>query len=277
MIRPFARLLRALAAGALFGTCLLGQAAPARADGGPDGLLGQVGFDQRLNAQAPLDLPFRDESGAAVRLADYFGQRPVVLVLAYYRCPNVCSVSLHQLSDTLRELRFAAGREFSVVAVSIDPAEAPEDARAKKQEIVESYGRPAEAGGWHFLVGQQPAIVALARAVGFRYAYDATQRQFAHPIGCVVLTPSGTIARYFFGLSYRAGDMRLGLVEAAAGQIGTPIDQLLLRCFHYDPQVGRYSLAIMSVVRLASAAAVLGLAAAALLLWRRARPMQLKG
>jgi protein SCO1/2 len=249
---------------------------PARAQGGsPDDLLNQIGFDQHLDAQAPLDLPFRDESGRAVRLGDYFGQAPVVMVLAYYRCPNVCSVSLHQLSDALRQLSFASGQQYNVVAVSIDPSETPADAQQKKDEIVASNGRPQEAGGWHFLLGDQPAIHALAQAVGFRYAYDFVQRQFAHPIGSIVLTPQGKIARYFFGVEYVPRDLRLGLVEASNDKIGSPIDQLLLRCFHYDPQLGKYDLVIMSVIRLASIAMVLILGLSIVIFLRR-RPPELR-
>jgi protein SCO1/2 len=263
-------------------TCLcllgLGGAGVARADdGSPDDVLGQVGFDQRLDAQAPLDLQFRDERGNTVKLGDYFGQAPVVMVLAYYKCPNVCSVSLHQLSDALRELSFSAGKQYSVVAVSIDPSETPADAQHKKDEIVASYGRPQEAGGWHFLVGAQPAIRTLAQTVGFRYAYDPVQHQFAHPIGSIVLTPRGKIARYFFGVGYQPRDVRLGLVEASANQIGSPVDQLLLRCFHYDPKLGKYDLAIMNVIRLASMATVMILGLSMAILLRRGRPPELRG
>jgi protein SCO1/2 len=254
--------------------CGLGGAVPAQAQGtSPDDLLNQVGFDQHLDAQVPLDLPFRDEGGRAVLLGDYFGQAPVVMVLAYYKCPNVCSVSLHQLSDALRQLSFAAGQQYSVVAVSIDPSETPQDAQQKKDEIIASYGRPRETSGWHFLVGGQPAIHALAQALGFRYAYDFVQRQFAHPIGAIVLTPQGRIARYFFGIEYEPRDVRLGLVEASNDTIGSPIDQLLLRCFHYDPQLGKYDLVVMNIIRLASAATVLliGLSIG-IFLWRKRPP-----
>jgi protein SCO1/2 len=257
---------------------LASGAGSARAGGGaPDDLLGQVGFDQRLDAQAPLDLAFRDERGGAVRLGDYFGARPVIMVLAYYKCPNVCSVSLHQLSDTLRQVAFAAGEQFDVLAVSIDPSETPADAQQKKDEIVASYGRPEQAGGWHFLVGAAAPIRALAQAVGFRYAYDPALHQFAHPIGSIVLTPQGKVSRYFYGVDYQARDMRLGLVEASADRIGSPVDLLLLRCYHYDPQLGRYDLTIISVLRLASIATVLLLAASVLLLLRRARSPELGG
>lgn len=259
--------------------CLcFGGAMPMQAQGGtPDDLLSQVGFDQHLNASLPLDLAFRDEGGRAVQLGDYFGQRPVIMVLAYYRCPNVCSVSLHQISDVLRQLSFAAGEQFSVVAVSIDPSETPADAQQKKDEIVASYGRPEQAGGWHFLTGAQPPIHALAQAVGFRYVYDPAQHQFAHPIGSIVLTPQGKVSRYFFGLDYQSRDVRLGLVEASDDKIGSPVDLLLLRCFHYDPKVGKYDLAVMNVIRLAGVATVLVLGAAILVLFKHSRPPQLRG
>ncbi|MEP7187974.1 MAG: SCO family protein [Roseiflexaceae bacterium] len=250
----------------------LGGSAPARAQsGGPDDLLNQIGFDQQLGAQAPLDLPFRDENGAAVQLGDYFGQKPVVLVLAYYQCPNVCSVALHQLSDALSRIAFDAGQQFNVVAVSIDPSETTATTAAKKAEILASYGRPADTGGWHFLFGAQQSIRQLAQTVGFRYAYDPIQHQFAHPIGNILLTPQGRISRYFYGLTYDPRDMRLGLIEASDNKIGSPIDQLLLRCYHYDPATGKYDLVIMDVIRLACVATVVFLGMLMLLMFRRDR------
>ncbi|MBK9713946.1 MAG: SCO family protein [Kouleothrix sp.] len=245
--------------------------AAARADGGSDDLLGQVGFDQRLGAQVAPELAFRDEDGAAVRLGNYLGARPVILVLAYYRCPNICSIALHQLSDTLRQISFGAGQQYDVVAVSIDPGERPADASAKKAEIVQSYGRPDEAGGWHFLTGPPESIHALAAAVGFRYAYDPQQHQFAHPTGSILLTPQGNVSRYFYGIDYAPTDLRLGLVEASSGRIGSPVDLLLLRCYHYDPVTGKYDIAIMSVLRLAGVATALLLGATVLALFRLER------
>jgi protein SCO1/2 len=250
----------------------LSNVAPARAQGGgPDDLLNQIGFDQRLGAQVPLDLPFRDESGAAVQLGDYFGERPVVMALAYYQCPNICSVALHDLSDSLGQISFDAGKQFDVVVVSIDPSETAATAAAKKAEILTSYGRPADTSGWHFLFGAQPSIRQLAQTIGFRYAYDPIQHQFAHPTGSIMLTPGGRISRYFYGIDYQPRDMRLGLVEASDNQIGSPIDQLLLRCYHYDPVTGKYDLVIMDVIRLASLATVLILGMLLLLLFRRER------
>jgi protein SCO1 len=237
--------------------CVLAAARPAWAGGGgPENPLDKVGFDQRLNAQVPLDLPFHDEAGATVRLGDYFGQKPVVMVLAYYQCPNLCTLALTQLVETLRKLAFDVGDQFNVVTVSIDPTETPALATAKKASYLKRYGRPGGAAGWHFLTGEQASIQQLAQAIGFRYAYDAEQHQYAHPTGSIVLTPQGRISRYFYGIEYSSTDMRLGLVEASADKIGSPVDLVLLRCYHYDPQTGKYDLVIMDVVRLAALATV---------------------
>ena len=245
---------------------------PARAQGStPDDLLNQVGFDQRLDAQVPLDLPFRDEAGKAVHLGDYFGARPVILTLNYFECPNLCTLVLSGLGDGLRSIALRMGQEFEVVSVSIDPREQPDLAAAKKAAYLERYGRPGDAAGWHFLTGEQGPIAQLAQAVGFRYAYDAQQNQFAHPAGIMILTPQGKIARYFYGIEFAPRDLRLGLVEASAGQIGTPIDQVLLRCYHYDPVAGKYTLAIENVIRLASVITVLVIGSTLFALFRRER------
>lgn len=241
------------------------------------GPLKEVGFDQRLGAQVPLGLPFRDEAGRAVRLGDYFGSperqgRPVVLVLAYYDCPMLCGVVLGSLAASLKALTFDAGREFEVVVVSFDPSETPALAAAAKREALERYGRPATAAGWHFLTGGEAAIGPLARAVGFRYHYVPETREFAHAAGLVVLTPQGRIARYFYGVEYPPRDVRLGLVEAAGGKIGSVVDQVLLFCFHYDPAIGKYSAVVLNIVRLGGAATVLGLLLTVVLLRRRESP-----
>src|SRR5438874_1743974 len=183
--------------------CALCGAAPAWAQGGsPDDILDKVGFDQRLNEQVPLDLVLRDEAGAPARLGGYFGTKPVVLVLAYYQCPNLCTLVLTQLVETLRGLSFEPGKQFEIVTVSIDARETPALATAKKAKYLERYGRPGAATGWHFLTGEQGAIQRLAGSIGFRYAYDARLNQYAHPTGIVVLTPQGKISRYFYGIEY---------------------------------------------------------------------------
>src|SRR5262245_13853993 len=189
-----------------------------------------LGFDQRLDQQAPLDAMFRDESGQAVRLGDFFTDRPVVLVLAYYRCPRLCSLVLSGVLESLRELTFDAGKEFDVVIVSFDAREQPELAAAKKQSHVEQYGRPGGGRGWHFLTGDAEPIQRLADAVGFRFRYDAKTDDFAHASGIMVLTPDGRVSRYLFGIDYPPRDLRLALVEAAANRIGSPGDQVLLFC-----------------------------------------------
>jgi protein SCO1/2 len=248
------------------------RAAPPSAPPTLPPLLRQVGIEQRLNEQVPLDLPFRDEAGRDVRLGDYFGgRRPVVLVLAYYGCPMLCTQVLNSLVDGLRGVPPSAGEGFHVVVVSFDAREKPELAAAKKASYVESYGRPGAAGGWHFLTGEQPAIDALTEAVGFRYAYDAKHDQFAHGRGVMILTPQGKVARYFFGLDYKPRDLRLALAEASDGKARSTADQLLLLCYHYDASSGTYTPAVMNLVRVAGGLTVLVTGALLVRAWRRER------
>ena len=222
-------------------------------------VLRDVGIDQHLDAQVPLDLSFRDEQGQAVTLGKYFGQRPVILALVYYECPMLCTLTLNGLTSALRALTFDAGNEFEVVAVSINPNETPPLAAEKKRTYLERYARPGHEQGWHFLTGDDASIARLAQAVGFRYRYLPEQKQFAHAAGITVLTPLGHVARYFFGVEYAPRDLRLGLVEASQNKIGSPVDQLLLYCYHYDPITGTYSAIALNIVRLAAAITVLGL------------------
>jgi protein SCO1/2 len=212
--------------------------------------LPQVGIDQRLNEQVPLDLEFRDEAGRAARLGNYFQGKPVILVLAYFRCPMLCNQVLNGLIDGLREVPLDAGKDFQVVVVSFDAREGPELAAAKKATHVAAYGRPGAERGWHFLTGTQPAIDALAQAVGFRYVYDARLDQFAHGSGILVLTPEGKISRYLLGILYPARELRRALAEAAAERVGPPSVPLLLLCYEYDPATGQYTLVVMRLVRL---------------------------
>jgi protein SCO1/2 len=233
--------------------------------------LRDVGIDQRLNARVPLELGFRDESGAPVALRSYFGRRPVVLALVYYECPMLCTMVLNGLLKSLRAINLDAGRDFEVVTVSFDPSETHELAAAKKQSYVERYSRPTAAAGWHFLTGEEEAIRKLTQAVGFRYKYDPATNQFAHASAIMVLTPDGRLARYLYGIEYAPRDLRLALVEAAAGKIGTAVDQVLLYCFHYDPATGKYSLLIMNIIRAAGAATVVALGLFMLVMFRRDR------
>lgn len=233
-----------------------------------------VGIDQRLDEQVPLELAFRDEAGRAVRLADYFGKRPVLLALVYYDCPMLCTQVLNGLVSALNVVSFDAGREFDVVVVSFDAREKPADASAKKIAYLSRYKRPGADAGWHFLTGDSASIAALARAVGFRYRYDPDLDQFAHASAVYVLTPGGRVSRYFFGIEYAPKDLRLGLVEAAGSRIGTPVDQILLYCFHYDPRSGKYGAAILNIVRLAGAATLLVLIVSVGLMSRRFRRLR---
>jgi protein SCO1/2 len=234
-------------------------------------LLRGVRIEQHLNEQVPVDLGFRDESGQPVHLADFFQDKPVILVLAYYRCPRLCSEVLNGLLDGLRAVPLNAGAKFNVVVVSFDPREGADLAAAKKRNYIENYGRPGTDDGWHFLTGDQESIDRLTEAVGFYYNYDPKSDQFAHASGITVLTPQGKIARYFFGIKFSPRDLRLGLVEASEEKIGSPVDQLLLFCFHYDPASGQYAPAVLNLVRLAGVLTVLGLSLFLALMWRRER------
>ena len=230
-----------------------------------------VGFDQKLGGQVPLDLVFKDESGQDVRLSRYFGKRPVILHLMYFECPMLCGMSIEGLLRSLRALSWDVGREFEVVTVSFDPREGPELATAKKANVIETYGRPGAGDGWHFLTGSEASIRALTQSVGFRYVWDAEQKQFAHATGVVILTPGGRISRYFFGIEYPTKDLRLGLIDSTGEKIGGLTDQLLLMCYHYDPRVGRYTPTITRILKAGAAATVLGLVAFVATMLRRER------
>jgi protein SCO1 len=249
-------------------------AGPAAATPGEDGrppILRDVGFDQRIGDAVPLDLPFRDESGRTVRLGDYFGAKPVLLVPAYYECPMLCTLVLNGVVSALRALPFDAGQEFTVVTFSINPREKSDLAAAKKEKYLEAYRRQGAETGWHFLTGDEDSIARLTRAIGFRYAWDAAQQQYAHASGIVVLTSRGTLARYFYGVDYAPRDLRLALVEAAEERIGSVVDQLLLFCFHYDPATGSYSRIALGAVRVGGGVTLLALVGGIVLLLRRDR------
>jgi protein SCO1 len=234
-------------------------------------VLDAIGFDQRLDAPVPLDLTFLDESGQPVQLRHFFDGKPVILSMGYYDCPNLCPLTRRGLLASLQQLRFTAGEEFTVLAVSIDPAETPALAAQTRAELVQAYNRPAAEPGWHFLTGDHDAIDELSDAVGFRYAYDTRQQAYAHASGVIILTPEGTVSRYLLGLEYAPRDLRLALVEATANRIGTVIDQVLLFCYHYDPITGEYTMLIMNVLRLAGLTTVLLLGGVITLLLRRER------
>jgi len=234
-------------------------------------MLEDVGIDQRLNQAVPLDLPFMDENGRDVRLGDYFGERPVVLALVYFECPMLCTQVLNGMAGSFQALSFTAGQQFDIVAVSFDPGETPAMAKTRRDTYLKRYGRQSAASGVHFLTGRQESIDALTRAVGFRYAYDPSIDQYAHPAALTVLTPEGRVSRYLFGIEFAPRDLKLALVEAADSRIGTAIDQVLLFCYHYDPTTGKYGLAITNLVRAGGVATVLALGAFILLSLRRER------
>ena len=231
--------------------------------------LENVGIDQLLGQQVPLDLKFRNEAGQSVQLRDYFKSgRPVIVNLVYYQCPMLCGEVLQGLSAAVKVLKFTPGKEYEVVTVSIDPREGPELAAQKKQSVMERLGRPDSAKGWHFLVGDQPNIDALAKAIGWHYQYDAKIDQFAHAAGIVLVTPEGKIAQYYYGVEYSARDLRLGIVEASQNKVGSLADQVLLYCYHYDPRTGKYGAVVTNMVRLGGALTVFILGGFLIVLYR---------
>ena len=234
-------------------------------------ILREVSIAQNLNKQVPADLMFRDETGQPVRLRDYFGGKPILLSLVYFDCPALCTEVLNGELRTMRSISLDMGRDFDAVTVSFEPKDTPALAKAKRDVYAGQYGRAGAAEHWHFLTGEQGSIDALTQAVGFRYAYDSANRQYAHAAAIMVLTPDGRIARYFYGVQYPARDVRLGLVEASAGKIGTRTDQALLYCYQYDPMTGKYGLVVMNVVRAAGGFTVLALGIFMWIMFRRDR------
>ncbi len=230
-----------------------------------------VGIDQNLNAQIPLELTFKDETGQVVRLGQYFHGQPVVLALVYYECPGLCDLVLNGLSHAMEEISLNVGSDYQVVTVSFNPKETWQLAGAKKANYLEKYQRSGGQAGWHFLTGREDAIKKLTNTVGFRYNWDPAANQFAHASGIMVLTPEGKISRYFYGIQYKPRDFRLGLVEASANKIGTTADQVLLFCYHYDPTTGKYGMAITEITRALGTATVLALGAFVFIMLRRER------
>jgi protein SCO1/2 len=231
--------------------------------------LQNVGFEPPLNGPMPLDLAFRDETGRSVRLQEYFGQKPVVLAFAYYGCPMLCNQVQQGVVGVLRMLSFNPGRDYEVVFVSFDSRETPEMAAEKKKKAMAHFRRPETDSGWHFLTGSKESIEAATKAANFRFSFDAKSNLFAHASGVLILTPDGHISRYFYGIEYPGRDMRLGLVDASAGKIGTPIDHVLLYCYHYDPAAATYSASILKVMRLAAVLTILCLVGGILISRRR--------
>jgi protein SCO1 len=221
--------------------------------------LREIGFDQNLDRQIPLDIPFVDEEGHPVTLGSFFGKRPVVLAFVYYDCPMLCTMVLNALATSLDVMSLEPGADFDIVTISFDPREKPALAAARKATYLQRYRRPGAAKAWHFLTGDQSSIDRATKAAGFRFVWDERLKQFAHPTGIIVVTPDGRVARYLFGIEYGPRDLRLAIVDASAGRVGSRIDSFLLYCYHYDPMTGRYGLAIMRAMRLAGTATVLSL------------------
>jgi protein SCO1/2 len=267
------RLLRTTAVLALLACLCEGRA---RAQAAPDMEIlppppKEVGFDQNIGREVPLDAVFQDESGKRVRLGDSFGDKPVVLSLAYDTCPMLCSLTAQGLVSSLKAINLEAGVDFNVITLSFDPRDTPERSRTKKTTALARYGRPGAEKGWHFLTGDESEIKKVTNAVGFRYVWDEPSQQYAHPAGVVVLTPKGTIARYLFGIEYAAKDLRLAMVEASKGNVGTLVDQLLLLCYHYDPKAGKYGATALGAMRAGGALTMVLVAGMVFVLARRER------
>jgi protein SCO1 len=231
-------------------------------------LLQNVGIEQHLDAQVPPDLAFVDDVGNPVKLGDYFGRKPLILNLVYFNCTMLCGQELAGLASAMRLIKFDVGNEFDVITVSFDPRETPAMAAAKKKDYLGRYGRANAARGWHFLTGQAPAIDALTRAVGFQYQYESKTNQYAHATAIMVLTPQGRISRYLYGVDFPPKDLRLALVEASQEKIGNPVDAVLLYCYHYNPETGKYGAVIGNILRLAGALTILIIGGMLLILWR---------
>jgi protein SCO1/2 len=240
-----------------------------KASSGLPAQLLNVGFEPQLNAQLPLDVSFRDESGRDVQLREYFGRKPVVLALVYYGCPMLCNQVEMGVVGSLKMLSFNPGRDYEVIFVSFDTRETPDMAAKKKAAALSRFGRPESAAGWHFLTGKEEAVHAVAGAANFRYSFDEKHNLFAHASGIMLLTPDGRISRYFYGVEYPSRDVRLGLVDASAGKIGTPIDHLLLYCFQYNPETARYSATVLKIVRLGGVLTILTIVMGILIFRRR--------
>jgi len=266
------RSITAIAALLALSTAAAAQTIPDSVGKSSSGLPAQlqnVGFEPQLNAQLPLDVNFRDESGRDVQLREYFGRKPVVLALVYYGCPMLCNQVELGVVGSLKMLSFNPARDYEVLFVSFDPRETPDMAAKKKAAALSRFGRPETAAGWHFLTGKEEAVRAVASAANFRYSFDEKHNLFAHASGIMLLTPDGRISRYFYGVEYPSRDVRLGLVDASAGKIGTPIDHLLLFCFQYNPETGRYSATVLRIVRLGGILTILTIVVGILIFRRR--------
>jgi protein SCO1 len=236
-------------------------------------ILNGVGIAQHLNQQLPLDLTFTDDTGKQVQLASYFGKKPAILALVYYQCPMLCSEELNGLTSALQMVSLVPGRDFNIIVVSIDPSEGTDLAASKKRSYVRRYGHPNTAAGWHFMTGTQPNIDAITKAVGFSYVKipgpDGKLTQFAHASSIQLVTPEGKLAQYYMGVEYSPKDIRIGLVEASGNKIGSPVDNILTYCYHYDPQSNKHSLIVARVVQLGGAMTLVMLGGFMWIMFRR--------
>lgn len=248
---------------------LLSQAVWGQAQTGlPPAILRAAGIDQKLGAQTPLDVPFSDESRHRATLRQFSG-KPILLALVYYQCPSLCNMVLNGVLRTAKNLRLSAGRDYQIVAVSFDPRETAEMAAAKKETYLKSFDHLGADEGWHFLTGDAPSSRALADSVGFHYAFDQVTNQYAHGSALILLTPDGKVAKYFYGIEYPARDVRLAIVEASNNHIGSPVDQVMLYCYHYDPATGKYGLVVMNAIRIAALFTLAALATFMIVMFRR--------
>jgi protein SCO1 len=231
----------------------------ARAQSLTESQLSDIRFDQKLGSQVTLDLHFRDETGKLVTLNDYFGRKPVVLVLGYYQCPMLCTLTFNGMVEAMNDMRWSIGDEFNVVNVSINPKETSELAAAKRRNYLKQYGRPSATAGWHFLTGDEAQIKALADEVGFHYAYDSSVQQYAHPSGLVILTPEGKVSKYLFGVKFAPSELYAALQDASRRNVGSPIHRLVLLCFHYNPIKGKYGAIIMVIIRIMGVTTLAGM------------------
>lgn len=247
--------------GIVLGACFCRQTPLlAHAEDPASEILKQVKFEQKLNNQVPLDLVFRDESGRRAPLSAFMNGKPTIISMIYYRCSQLCFLDSDELARSMKNLKFTAGKEFQVITVSVEPKDTPEMADTLKKEYVKKYGRPEAADGWHFLVGEKKSIDRLADAIGYHYAYDPKQNDYAHPDGITILTPEGRVSHYFFLLDYPPRDLKFALMQASAERIGSPLEYVALACYHYNPVTGRYSITVMNIVRATAILTVLMLA-----------------
>ena len=235
---------------------------------GLKGLSG-VAFDQRLDAAVPLSTVFRDENGKSVQLSSFFHGKPVILATVYYSCPMLCSQILSGIVRSLRPLSLVPGRDFEIVAISINPAETPQDAKTKQELYSHNFSKTAGTDGWNFLVGAEPSIRAVTDAIGFHYKYDPETKMYFHASGITVLTPEGRVSRYLYGVDYEPKDVKLALMESSQRRIGSAVDQVLLFCYHYDPKTGKYGAAVMNLLKLTAGILLAIMVGLLVWLWRR--------